>query len=55
MTTLLRLACIRNRYSRTFLVTTSITSSCTAALSRNVMNAAENFDNRYVEMVVAYT
>ena len=50
-----QLACIRNRYSRTFLVTTSITSSCTAALNRNVMNAAENFDNRYVEMVVAYT
>lgn len=50
-----QLACIRNRYSRTFFVTTSITSSCTAALSRNVMNAAENFDNRYVEMVVAYT
>lgn len=45
--------CIRNRYRRTFFVTTSMTSSCTAALRRKVMNAAENLDSLYVAIVVA--
>lgn len=47
--------CIVNRYILIFFVTTAITSSCTAALNKNVKNIADLLDNLYDVMVEAYT
>lgn len=45
--------CIENKYSRSFFVTTAMTSSCTQALNKNVTNAAESFESLYEAIVSA--
>lgn len=47
--------CIANRYGLIFCVTTAMTSSCTHADSKKVVNAAWNLDSLYSLRVELYT